>query len=465
MHFVFINPNRRIVKNNIWGVINSVTPPIGLALLCAVLEKAGHDCSIVDAYADNLEVADIVRSVSAAADVVGLTATTPEIDGAIETARRVRLRYPEKKILMGGVHATVFHESLVAEGVCDMVVRGEAEKAIVLIADGAACAHVPNLTWRDAAGNVIVNAQDDGFVDLDELPLPAYHKLPMHRYRSSVGAAVRSPSIGMMTSRGCPGRCTFCYSGMFGSRIRFLSAEKVFDQIMHLQTHYGIREISFYDDTFTASLKRVEQLCRLLIENRADITWSCFARVDTVNPGILRLMKAAGCHQVMYGFETADEKILKAVNKRVGTAGYGDVVAWTRNAGIDIRGAFMLGSPEETEDSMKATIAYAGKIDIQYAIFNITTPYPGTALFDWAVEKGRLRHRRWVEYDLSHAILDLPALSPDLVEAYYQKAYRAFYLRGSYMLAHLLSIRTWDRLRIHFEASMEMLKNIVNVGK
>lgn len=463
MRFLFINPNRYIGGDNIWGVINSITPPLGLATLSAVLEAngQGHHSEIVDAYAENLSISDILSKVTPEIDVIGMTATTPEIGSTIEITRSIRKHFPDKKILMGGVHPTVFHESLVADGVCDMVIRGEGEKAILLLADQAPMKDIPNLTWKSAEGEIIINPQNDEFVLLDDLPMPSYHKLPMKKYRSAIGAAIRSPSIGMMTSRGCPGQCTFCYSGMFGKKIRFLSAEKIYDQILYLKSHYGIREISFYDDTFTANLKRVEQLCNLLISHRADITWSCFARIDTVNAEILRLMKAAGCHQIMYGFETIDENILRAVNKKVKLTQYADAVAWTRAAGIDIRGAFMLGSPEETEASLIATLEYSRKIDIQYAIFNITTPYPGTTLFNWAVEKGNLRHTRWTEYDLSHAILDLPTIGPETVETYYRKAYREFYLRGSYILAHLLSIRTLDALMIHCEAARGIFANIL----
>lgn len=461
MRFLFINPNRYFARGNIWGVVNSITPPLGLAILAAVLETNGHEAEIVDAYAENFSSEQIMSAITPDMEVIGITATTPDIDSAIALARSIRQCFPGKKILMGGVHPTVFHENLVKDHVCDLVIRGEGEKAILGLADQQPMKDIPNLTWKAADGEVVINPETNEFVQLDDLPLPSYHKLPMRKYRSAIGAAIRHPSIGMITSRGCPGKCTFCYSGMFGRKIRFLSAENVYQQILFLKSHYGIREISFYDDTFTANLKRVEQLCHLLISNRVDVSWSCFARVDTVKPEILKLMKKAGCHQIMYGFETIDENILKAVNKRVKTTQYADIVAWTRDAGIDIRGAFMLGSPEETEVSMKATIEYSKKIDIQYAIFNITTPFPGTALFAWAAEKGFLRHTRWPEYDLSHAILNLPTVSPEAVESYYRKAYREFYFRGSYILSHLLLMKTWDNVRIHAEAARNIFMNIV----
>lgn len=461
MRFILINPNRHIAGNNIWSAINSVTPPMGLAMLSAVLEADGHETDIVDAYAENLADDQILSAIAPDTDIIGITATTPEIDGAVAIARTIRSRFPEKKILMGGVHPTVFHETLAADPACDMVIRGEGEKAILRLARKTPLKDIPNLTWKSAGGEVVMNPQRDEFMPLDELPMPAYHKLPMRKYRSAVGAARRSPSIGMITSRGCPGKCTFCYSGMFGHKIRFLSAENIYRQILHLQSAYGIREISFYDDTFTANLKRIERLCDLLLANRVDITWSCFARVDSVKPAILKRMKEAGCHQIMYGFETSDEGILKAINKKTGTARYADVVSWTRDAGIAIRGAFMLGSPGETEASMEATIEYAGKIDIQYAIFNITTPFPGTELYKWASERGYLGHRRWAEYDLSHAIMNLPTVPAETVQACYRRAYRDFYFRGSYILSHLLSIRTVGRLKSHAAAARKMITHIL----
>lgn len=461
MRFLFINPNRHLAGGNIWGVVNSIMPPLGLATLAAVLEAAGHETEIVDAYAENFSPDQILTFITPDTEVIGITSTTPEIDNAIALAHIIRNHHADKKILMGGVHPTVFHECLVAENVCDMVIRGEGEKAILRLADRQPLKDISNLTWKTADGAVVVNQEGDEFVELDDLPMPAYHKLPMGKYRSAIGAAIRYPSIGMITSRGCPGKCTFCYSGMFGRRTRFLSAENVYQQILFLKSRYGIREISFYDDTFTANPQRVEELCNLMLSRGLDISWSCFARVDTVKPAILKLMKNAGCHQIMYGFETTDENVLKAVNKRVKASQYANVIAWTKNAKIDIRGAFMLGSPEETEDSMRATIEYSKKIGIQYAIFNITTPFPGTDLFAWAAKNGFLRHTRWSEYDLSHAILNLPTVSPDVVEACYRAAYKDFYFRVSYILSHLLSIKTWDSVRIRVAAARNIFINIV----
>jgi radical SAM superfamily enzyme YgiQ (UPF0313 family) len=452
MKFTLINSTREIAKKNIWSAIRSITPPLGLVTLSAVLERGGHEADVLDADALKLSTEGILSRMDPRAEYVGLTATTPEINRIIAISRAVRERFPDMKVIFGGVHPTVFHDTLVADGACDMVVRGEGENAVLAIADGAPLEKTPNLTWRNSDGDVVVNPQSNEYVDLDSLPFPSYHKIPMDRYRSALGAAKRHPSIGIITSRGCPGKCTFCYSGMFGSRIRMMSPERVFEQITHLKEKYGIREISFYDDTFTVNRKRVESLCNLLISNRLNMRWSCFARVDSVSPDMLRLMKEAGCHQIMYGFESPSEEILKNINKRATLEKAENAIDWTRRAKLDIRGAFMLGNPGETEESLRQTLKFAKSVDMQYALFNITTPYPGTAMYDWAEKEGYLLHRNWDLYDVSHPVMELPSVSSGIVKEYYHKAYREFYRRPSYILGRLFSIRSVDNLMTNLKA-------------
>lgn len=441
MRFLFINPKRQIERKNIWSFVNSITPPLGLAVLAAILEENGHQADIVDAGALNMNISDILSKIVPEIDVVGITATTPEIENAINITRQIRNNFPEVKILMGGVHPTIFHKALVEDRICDMVIRGEAEEAILLFAQQKPLATIPNLTWRAENGEVIINPESSNYSDLDKIPFPAYHKLPMKRYHSALGAAKRMPSIGMITSRGCPGKCTFCYSGMFGSKIRFMSPARVIENIKVLKSVYGIKEISFYDDTFTAHQQRIKDVCNLLISEKVNISWSCFARVDSVSPELLKLMKKAGCHQVMYGFESVDESILKAIKKRTSVLKISNAITWTKDAGIDIRGAFMLGSPEDTESSIRKTIDFSKKAGIKFAVFNIMTPFPGTTIFDWATENGFLMHKNWSLYDLVHPVLELPSISSDTIQKYYYKAYREFYIRPGYILKQLLSVQ------------------------
>jgi radical SAM superfamily enzyme YgiQ (UPF0313 family) len=464
MNFVFINPPHAVKSNNVWSIINSEIPPLGLALLAAIWDRQGHTSQIIDAAVLQLSIPEIIAGINSSADFVGVTATTPDITSAIKIARLVREKLPDTKIIMGGVHPTVFHEKLVRDNICDMVVRNEGEIPITELAKGTPLNLIPNLTWRNSQNEVVINPDSAKHVDLDSLPFPAYDKLPMHLYHSALGAARKQPSIGMITSRGCPGKCTFCFSAMFGSQIRFMSPVRIIDHIEHLQQNYGIREISFYDDTFTASNKNIAELCHLILAKKIKLSWSCFARADTVTPELLLLMKKAGCHQIMFGFESSDEKILKIINKRINFSEFQNAITWTRAAKINIRGAFMLGNPGETEHSMEKTISYAKNTGIKFAVFNITTPYPGTILYKEFLRKNLLLHQNWDLYDRAHPVLKLDTVSGDMVEQYYYKSYRDVYLRPAFILRHIFSIRTFSEFLTYTKAAFKItllfLKNI-----
>jgi len=456
MHFVFINPPRKIQSNNIWSIINSQNPPLGLALLAAIWDRQGHSSQIIDAAALNLSAGEIIERINPATDFVGITATTPEISLAEEIARLLREKLPRIRIIMGGAHPTVFHRELIRDGVCDMVVRNEGEEAVTMLAGGMPCDSIPNLTWRNADHEIIVNRDAETYADLNKLPLPAYDKLPMHLYHSALGAARKSPSVGMVTSRGCPGKCNFCFSRMFGSKIRHMSPERIIEHIDYLQTQYGIREISFYDDTFTAARENIADLCRLIIKKKIKISWSCFARVDSVTPELLILMNQAGCHQIMYGFETTDAEILKNINKKTEVDQFQKAVDWTRAAKINIRGAFMLGNPGETVSSMEKTIDFAKRSGLQFAVFNITTPYPGTALYHEYSQKKALLHRNWDLYNLSQPVLNLDTVSGEHVMQYYYKSYRDFYLRPAFIIRHILAIRSFSQFSTYAGAALKI---------
>jgi radical SAM superfamily enzyme YgiQ (UPF0313 family) len=168
-------------------------------------------------------------------------------------------------------------------------------------------------------------------------------------------------------------------------------------------------------------------------------------------------MRKAGCHQISYGFESVDEDILKAINKRVKVGSIADAISWTNEAGIDVRGAFMLGNVGETVESMRRTIEYSKDTGVEFATYNITTPFPGTTLFEWARKEGVLRHTKWELYDLAHPVLELPTVPSKVVQQYYFRAYNEFYFRALYILRRVLSIRTWYGLKTHVKAALGIL--------
>lgn len=286
--------------------------------------------------------------------------------------------------------------------------------------------------------------------DLDTIPPPAYHLMPIEKYYPAVGSVKRLPAMILFATRGCPGRCTFCYRTFHGV-VRKRSARNIIDEIKVLQKNYGIREVSFYDDTFTLFKNVVREFCQIIKNEKIDLTWSCFTRVDHIDGELLRLMKDAGCHLILFGVESADEEVLKNINKRISLDKVREAVVLAREVGIETRASFMFGNQGETEETIKKTIDFAIKLDPDEAQFNITTPYPGTEMFMWAKMNGYIKSFNWDDYSMSNVVLELPGLSKEKLEHYYKLAHLKFYFRPKVILRRLFRIKNWIQLKQEFK--------------
>lgn len=443
MNVLLINPPW-VVRNgkNLWRSVASVMPPLGLAWLAAVLERDGHRVQILDAHADRLFVDQVPGWVREHGpfELAGITATTPLIDNALEIARLLKAGWPQARIVLGGVHPTVLPEEVLSDPAVDLVVRGEGENTLREIAAEKRPEEIAGISYR-RDGVVVHNAQRELIRDLDSLPFPAYHLLPMEKYRPAAGAAKRTPATSVLATRGCPGRCTFCYR-LFGPRLRCRSGRHVAEEVKLLQDRYGIKEICFYDDTFTAVRREVKAFCRAAEELKLDLTWSCFSRIDTFDEEVFRRMKHSGCHQVMFGVETCNRRILENINKRTDPEKVEGVIRAAQKIGIEVRAAFMLGNPGETEATMEENIRFAIRLNPDLAIFNVTTPFPGTEMFRWAEENDCLLTRNWRDYDLSTPVLNLPTVPAETVARFYRQAHRRFYLRPRMIWKRLKRMRS-----------------------
>lgn len=457
MDALLINPPQSFRPGNIWEKIRGCTPPLGLALLASILERSGYRAGILDGNAETLDDEELshrlerIKADSGEPGWVGITSSTNTFPAAVRIAGLARRSFPGAKIVLGGVHATVFPEEALATPAVDFVVRGEGEAALLSLLRGEPPETIPGLSLR--GGDRILHTPERGsFTDLGTLPLPAYHLLPMHLYRPALGSHRRLPAIGIVISRGCPGRCTFCYGHHLGRVTRYRPVASVIDEIRLLQKSWGIREVSFYDDTFTARPGYVVELCEAILAGGIDLTWSCFSRVDFVTEELLRLMKRSGCHQICFGIESGSEEILRTIHKRISLPRARQALAWTRRAGIETRATFMLGNPGETAETLEQTLRLALELDPDIALFNITTPFPGTEMYAWADEHGYLTTKAWECYDYSRPVMRLPSLSEEELLRFYSLCYRRFYRRGGYLLGRLLRVRTLDDLRVGWRA-------------
>lgn len=265
--------------------------------------------------------------------------------------------------------------------------------------------------------------------------------------------------MSIFATRGCPGRCTFCYR-TFRGIVRKRSARNIINEIKLLQKNYGIREIAFYDDTFTLFKEEIKEFCKIILAEDINITWSCFTRVDFVDDKLLAIMEKAGCHLILFGVESADPAILKNINKRISLSQVKKVVKLARKLGIETRASFMFGNQGETENSIIKTINFAIELDPDEVQFNITTPYPGTELFNFAKERGYIRSYNWDDYSISNVVLELPGLPKKKLQYYYELAHRKFYFRPKIILRRLMHIKSWEQFKQEVKGALALFKFI-----
>ena len=428
----------------------SVQQPLGLAYLAAVLGREGHQVKVIDAAVLNLsdeQIASEVRQFHP--HLIGITTLTPRYRIALSLATKLKEEL-DLPILVGGSHVTALPEETMKNRCFDFAAVGEGETTIADLARAMEknqdISKVKGIVYRH--GEEIVMTEPRPLIDnLDTIPFPARDLLPpLSEYRPSPAAYKRLPQATMMTSRGCPYRCAFCDRSVFGNHARTRTARNVVDEMELLITKYGAREIRFWDDTFNISRQRVIDICEEVLSRKLDVPWTCLARVDHMNAEVLDAMEEAGCWQVDYGIESGNQAILNGIMKGQTLDLVERVVKMTRKAGIGVRGFFMLALPRETESTMRDTIRFAKRLDLTSAVFHVTTPFPGTDLFEMAKESGELRSD--VSYDaymlgFSEDVPYVPkGLTAQRIKDIQHAAYGEFYLRPSFLMKRALEIRS-----------------------
>lgn len=241
-----------------------------------------------------------------------------------------------------------------------------------------------------------------------------------------------------MTSRGCPYNCIFCSSSLqFGKQWRGHSVSRVIDELKTLRYKYNKREIEFLDDTFTLNMKRAIELTNKIVEEGIDIRWSGSARVNLFNDEIAKSMKKAGAHTVYFGIESGSQKILDFIGKGITLDLAKISVAKANRAGLHTLGSFIIGFPDDTVKDVKTTIKFSKKVGVTVAQFTIATPYPGTRLWDYVIEKNLLLTRNWRKFTTLSPVIKLKNFTSDQILKWLSWAYISFYVRPLYLLKDL----------------------------
>lgn len=444
-------------------------PPLGLASIAAVLEQKGHHVEIIDANALQLSEREIVEKVKGA-DVICITAMTPTVYSAIRIAKEIKKENPDQIMILGGPHATILpEETLNKVPEIDMIVRGEGEKTMVelfeALENNKDLHNINGLTYRN--NGIISSTSEPSIVDLDSLPFLAYYLLPIHKYKLHPPHGRKLPYIAMMTSRGCPYNCIYCSKPIFGQKFRAQSPERTIDEVEYLIDKFKIKEIVFYDDSFTLNKKRILQLCEEIHERKIDVLWSCETRVDLINEELLKAMKKAGCYMIAYGIETGNQMILNNLRKRITTEQIRYAIELTHKAGIQSVGYFMFGSPWETPDTIRETIDFTKSLKLDFAQFSVMIPFPGTDIYELYLKSGH-ETANWDDYiyaslkSANTPVFETRLLSKEELQAWNARAYKEFYFRSCYIGQRLIGMRSLGDLKTNiggFSMFMEMMKD------
>jgi radical SAM superfamily enzyme YgiQ (UPF0313 family) len=444
-----------------------VYPPLGIAYIASVLEKAGYAVSIMDSQALNLtidETKDFISNENP--DIVGITSMTPNVRGALEVARLTKEISSDIITVMGGAQLSVFPKETLSFDFIDYGVYGEGEytmlELVKEIEEGKDLSNIRGLVFKKNR-KVFVN-RPSMIDNLDELPFPARHLLQNDRYHCVIS---RQPFTTMITSRGCPFKCGFCFKGPSDKKIRFRSAKSVVDEMEHCKEKFKVKEIMFYDDTFTLNRKHVKDICNEIINRGMDVEWEAPTRVDCVDKEILMLMKNAGCIRLRYGVESGDARILNLMRKKITIEKIEEIFKLTKKVGIETFAYFMIGYVTENNVTIRNTINLAKRLDPDWAMFTAVTPLPFTNLYDLSVEEGLIDPNYWKKFVLGKTNERVPFLVENADE-WVNRAYKEFYFRHKFFIKKLFKIRSIDTIRKYlrgfnsiFSFEMKPTENLV----
>ena len=290
--------------------IGSSLPPLGLLYVGAALEKEGYHVKVFDTQIQDWDIKEAGNS-----DIAGIYCNTSNYHKAIELAKEIKANF-HIPIVFGGPHVTTRPLEVLENGSVDYVVVGEGEiSAVELLRSIDNPETVKGIGFKKN-GKAIINPGRELIKNLDSLPLPARHLIPIGQYKPSPNQYKRLPMTTMMVSRGCPFNCTFCDVETLWTRLyRSRSVNNVISEIKRLIKDYGIKEINFWDDVWGINKAWIDDFCSQILNEKIDITWSCECRVDTVDGELLKKMKKAGCWCIFFGIESLDQEILDAINK------------------------------------------------------------------------------------------------------------------------------------------------------
>jgi radical SAM superfamily enzyme YgiQ (UPF0313 family) len=438
LDLLLISPSNRVqVYQSLSKTLTAVEPPVWAGLIASFVRARGKSVAILDAEAEGLtpeQVASRVQEINpllAAVVVYGHqpSASTQNMTGCHAVCSAIKTAHPDTKLLLVGGHVAALPERTMKEEPVDFVAGGEGLYTIVELIEALRSGqpHPGNVRglWYREGKTIRRNNPAPLLADLDgEMPGVSWDLLPMHRYRAHnwhcFGDLNREPYAALYTTLGCPYHCSFCciqspfkegeaQSGFKEAvnTYRFWNPKSVVAQLDTLVQKYSVKNVKVADEMFVLNPAHVRGICDLIIERGYDLNIWAYARVDTVRDDMVEKLKRAGFNWIALGIEAASEKVRDGVQKGFAENEVFETVEKMQSAGINVIGNYIFGLPEDDMESMQATLDLAIELNCEFANFYSTMAYPGSPLYQMALEKGWRLPENWSGYS-QHSVDTLP---------------------------------------------------------
>ena len=434
-----------------------VYPPLGILYTSSYINQRGqHHVDVIDSQAEELDHAQTAERVAQLKpDLVGLTAMTFTLVDCKLVIQEIRKKLPGVPIVVGGPHTAIYpQETLNPKSLgADYVIVGEGEITLNDLASDLEMGKPKDRIYRQI--NFIQN--------LDELPFADYDAVDINNYYSVL--AEETPSGTLFSSRGCPFSCAYCDRPALGKGFRPQSALRVVAEMESMEKR-GFKEIFFYDDTFSVSMKRVMEVCTEYKKRNLSIKWDIRTRVNVVNEDLLKAMKAAGCERIHFGVESGNPRVVKEMNKGTSIKQVEQAFDLCHKIGIKTLAYFMMGNPTETLDDVKDTLALSQRIKPDFMQMTILSPFPATKYYLEALESGVLPKDVWKEYaenindDFRPPLWSQPGgiYRREELEKHLRWFYGKFYLTPRFIYDRVREVRNMGQFKRYASAGLSLLK-------
>jgi radical SAM superfamily enzyme YgiQ (UPF0313 family) len=434
--------------------------PLGILSVAAALREAGHDVRVFDGGL-MAEEEMMPRLKAFGPGMVGMYLTTFSWEAMNSLAARIHREMPGVHVAVGGPLASGWKDRVLRESPHpDIVTVGEGEITADVLARtleaGGELAEVEGIAYRDDGG-IHLNPPRPPIADINVLPFPARDLVDLERYTPPLGTYQRLPALYIYTSRGCNGKCIFCWQLNAEGEWRARSAEKVLAEIDHVYETYKIKEIRFFDDNLVYDRDRTHAILDGIIERDYDLTFYGAARVDNVDVEILHKMKKAKFWGIMLGIESGVQKCLDAMDKGVTVEQNRRAVAWAHEAGLKTVTPFIFGIPGETfEDGLKS-IQFAVDIDTDVVNFHAMSPFPGAELYENVEKYGAVATDNVLDYTFEGCAFVPYTMTREEIQQLRALAFRRFYRRPRYIWKRLKGIRSWTDVKVLLAGGLAFL--------